>query len=190
MFDQDGIRQEKIAAGGNVSGRDMHTVINVLPLNGSTYVANLERRFLAEQENDIRVQGIIPKLQHYLELTKEETVLIGLEKKLRNGGFDKIVNFAMDTKEQFSKHLMLYALSPSAQMIHAHMLAKVYTCFSMYVLPSIQEGKDQNEIISLLRVKIFEEIENCLGNNVLNILDDEIAGMIFFLTGNCHLQWS
>jgi hypothetical protein len=43
-------------------------------------------------------------------------------------------------------------------------------------------GKIKDEIINVLLQK--------LGENILEIYADSISGMLFFLTGNCHIKWS
>ena len=36
---------------------------------------------------------------------------------------------------------------------------------------------------------LIQIIYNDIGNSKLGIDADEIRGMIFYLTGNCHLEW-
>ncbi|XGA84108.1 hypothetical protein OEG92_03960 [Polaribacter sejongensis] len=37
---------------------------------------------------------------------------------------------------------------------------------------------------------VIKEVENILSErNILNIYSDDILAMIYFLTGNCHINW-
>ena len=43
--------------------------------------------------------------------------------------------------------------------------------------------------MQLVDVHVYAKIAECLGENILELYDDEIAGMLFYLTGNCHIKW-
>ena len=80
--------------------------------------------------------------------------------------------------------------SETAQLIYAFLLAKVYSSFQTNIYPRISEGLSEEFINQLVTEYIIKPLEDILGNNLLRIYDDEINGMIYFLTGNCHIKWN
>jgi hypothetical protein len=49
---------------------------------------------------------------------------------------------------------------------------------------------DLTEIKRAVQHEIIDPIEAMLGENVLDLYADEINGMLYFLTGNCHIRWT
>lgn len=137
-----------------------------------------------------------PKFKEVLNIIKrfgkpvDGDEFIGLEEKLQNGNRDDIIQFAQDTKEMFSKKLVEYTFYESAQHIFACLLSEIYTRFHQYVRPRIIEKRSRTEIDEIVQDKILEPIRIMLGDNLLDIYSNEIVGMVYWLTGNCHLKWS
>jgi hypothetical protein len=101
------------------------------------------------------------------------------------------VRYAKEVKEQFHKKLMKVSqYSLVAQDINVHILAKVRSAFVMEVYSLILEGKPQDTINLLIRERIINPVMSELGINIFKYTEDDIMGMIFFLTGNCHIKWS
>lgn len=113
-----------------------------------------------------------------------------LKKKLENGNRLKYLEFAEISKEKFAKKLLLNEHSESAQLIYAFLLAKVYTSFQTNIYTRLNEGHPEEYINQLIAESIVKPLEELLGDNLLRIYDDEINGMIYFLTGNCHIKWN
>lgn len=191
-----GTSQSQVAAGGDVVAGNLHkttTSNNYFGSSGNSrvdYLAALGRQFLAEQEQSQGISHMIEKLLRYSTPVQEEaTLMIGLESKLVEGGYVSYLHFAAQTKELFTKHLFKYQFSESAQKMYAFLLAKVYTCFGQHVYPAIVQGSPPQEVMQLVDVHVYAKIVECLGENILELYDDEIAGMLFYLTGNCHIKW-
>ncbi|TGE22661.1 ABC-three component system protein [Hymenobacter metallicola] len=191
-----GTSQSQVSAGGDVVAGNLNrttTSHNYFGSSGNSrvdYLAALGRQFLAEQEQNQGIGHIIDKLLRYSTPVQEEaTLMIGLESKLEEGGYVPYMHFAAQTKEHFTKHLFKYQFSESAQKMYAFLLAKVYTCFGQHVYPAIVQGSPPQEVMQLVEVHVYAKIVDCLGENILELYDDEIAGMLFYLTGNCHIKW-
>lgn len=177
--------------GGDIAGRDIQkTTINIgrISLGGKSQLEKLYEKLEKEKESSTRFSEIIDELLHF-KTYPEKTDVVGLEKKLENGERLNYLIFAERTKEMFTKKLIKNEYSETAQLIYAFLLAKVYTSFEMNVYPYILEGHTQEVINKLISASIIEPIEEILGDNLLRIYDNEINGMIYFLTGNCHIKW-
>jgi hypothetical protein len=150
---------------------------------------HLIEKFRKEREEDEVFSGFIPKLQHYSSVIDLPHDVQGLESKLREGKYDHFIRYATSTKEQFAMKLAEFQFSRSAQEILSMLLAEVYTRFSHRVWPAICESVDQGVILRLVQDEVIEPISQMVDENVLELYTDELTGMLYFLTGNCHIKW-
>lgn len=159
-------------------------------IKASTGLQALYEKYKEEQKNgSTEFRGFIEKIQHY-DTDIEQSDVRGLVPKLEDAGFEEDCDWALMEKERYWKSLMGKELSNITQEIHAFLLAKVASLFRHHILPSIRKGNKTNpEIHDLIKEKILDEIEVSLGENILRLYDDDINGMLYFLTGNCHLIW-
>ena len=115
--------------------------------------------------------------------------------KLEDGGFKEAeVIEAIKKKEKFAKRLELNKFYESAQWIDSQLFAKIKMNFETYVLPLIYDNSSKHEIMREVVSKVVEpvlDLINLEGENdeVLNYNADDIFGMIYYLTGQCHLNW-
>ena len=115
---------------------------------------------------------------------------MGLEEKLRKGNRPDVIDVAIAAKDCFSKILVKHEYSCAAMEIYAYLLAKVHQLFSSVIYTKICRGASADEIDKLLVTEVYEKVEIILEENPLGISPEEIMGMLFFLTGNCHLKWN
>jgi hypothetical protein len=115
---------------------------------------------------------------------------LDLEQKLIAGKRQDIVNRALRGKEKFFIKIKKKEYYYSAQRIYEILLTKVITIFELTILPQIQNGQEPTVIDNLIYNNIIKEIQSVLGVNYLDIDDDDILNMVYFLTGNCHIKWS
>ncbi len=95
---------------------------------------------------------------------------------------------AESLKEEFAKTLMKNNLSEQAQDAYVHILAKIKTLYESKVKPHIKE----NAALTDIEDGVFEVIEIIYGDLVGTIFEKDhrkIKGMLYFLTGNCHIDW-
>ena len=179
-----------ITPGDVLSG--MHESLDLFKNLGvrKTQMSHLIERFKKERENDEVFSGIITKLQHYSSSTDEVRDIEGVKTKLGKAGYDNLLDFALKTKEMFVKKLTEFQFSRSAQEMLCLLLAEVYTRFHNCVWPALTEGRRQAEIQTLVQTHIINPVSEMLGENVLDIYTDELNGMLYFLTGNCHIRWA
>ncbi len=153
-------------------------------------IKKFAQKFEKDQEENTDFRGTIERLEHYKNSI--DTTIIGLEKKLENGQRQEFYDFALRAKESFAKKIAEHTFSENAQQIYALLLGEVYVGFNNHVYPHILEGKDIASINAIVELSIVNHIENLLGEDadVLEIYKEEINGMLYFLTGNCHIKWN
>lgn len=177
---------------GDMAGRDVIKPTYNIGKTSFGGQSQLEKLYIKLEEEKKKSQvftEIIDELLHYRKYAKN-TPFIGLEKKLENGNRLKYLEFAEISKEKFAKKILLNEHSESAQLIYAFLLAKVYTSFQTNIYTRLNEGHPEEFINQLISESIIKPLEELLGDNLLRIYDDEIYGMIYFLTDNCHIKWN
>ena len=119
---------------------------------------------------------------------------IGLEQKLADGGFG--TNFYHDArcqKLQFCKKSTRYQYYESAQRIDSYLLAKVKSNFDNYVMPligTVSKSEVKKAIYEKVVKPIMDEINHYgVDDDCLCYTDADIYGMLYMLTGNCHINW-
>lgn len=171
---------------GDQAGRDVNKPTFVYQGTASP-MARMIAKFRLETENDREMKLAIERLQRWF---KSEGDVIGLDEKLRLGDRTDIIQLAIEAKERFSKCLVRHEYSPAAQEIYAFLLAKTYQIFVTIIYPQICRGASAAEIDKLLVTEVYDKVEALLEDNPLEISPEEVMGMLYWLTGNCHLKWS
>lgn len=173
-------------AGNDIVGRDK--IVNQYSKKRSQ-ISFLNEKFIAEKDNDSEMYEIIKVLLHYTKRENED--FLGLEGKLQSANRQEdYIEYAKEQKELFAKRLIKRDLSPSAQKIFAYILGKVKTRFVHDVIPKIKSGCSEDVVEKSILKNVIEPIFEELEENVLDISMDEMVGMLFFLTGNCHISWT
>ncbi|TSE03528.1 ABC-three component system protein [Aquimarina algiphila] len=154
----------------------------------SEYLQLVEEFEKEVNEGNTSLIGFIEKIQHYT--SNIDTEVIGLHEKLRRAGYEKQYKRVNYLKEKYSKLYSENELSLATQKIHAHILAKIWTLFLTYVNPAIDEGYSKTQISAIMNEQVIKPVEEIITQkNVLNLDSSDIVGMIYFLTGNCHINW-
>lgn len=159
-----------------------------LDASGVSPMTRLITRYKAETENDQKVKRLVEQLQKWRERPVGD--VIGLEEKLRRGKRPDMIDFAMLAKERFARALGRHEYSPAAQEIYAYLLAQMWVIFSELVFTKIGQGASPEAVNLVLVNEVYPRIEKLLEDNPLGIDPAEIKGMLFWLTGNCHVKWA
>lgn len=154
----------------------------------SSHLVWLLEQYQVEVENNVHTHEKLRELQRF-GIAKEEP-LIPLETKLIEGKRGDLIEFAMEAKEQFTKELARHTHFPSAQKIHAHLLSKIWSVFSTRILPAIRSGQERLAVERLIQTEIIDPTLAELRSNPFAYSDTEVQGMIYYLTGNCHIRWA
>ncbi len=181
-----------IEGDGDIGGRDINKPTynyGRISTGGQSQLERLYTKLEEEKKNSMTFSEVIDDLLHYKSYAPN-TKVIGLEQKLKNGNRLNYLKFAENSKDKFTRKLLKNEHSETAQLIYAFLLAKVYSSFETYVYPRVIEGHPDEYINNLVSTYIITPIEDILGDNLLRIYEDEINGMVYFLTGNCHIKWN
>ena len=176
------------SVGGSFIGRDD----NSLNLNNiytrSTYLQDLYEKFQKEKNENQELCEFCEELDYLNSVLDED--IIGLEAKLKAGNREKLLHYATDVKEKFHKKLMKTSqYSLVAQDINVYLLTKVRRGFMMEIYSLICNNESEEKINMLITERIINPVKADLGINLFKYNEDDIMGMIFFLTGNCHIKW-
>jgi hypothetical protein len=150
-------------------------------------MARMIAKFRLETSNDREMKHTIEILQRWF---RSDGDVIGLDEKLRLGNRADLILLAIEAKDRFSKCLLRHEYSPAAQEIYAFLLAKTYQIFVSIIYPQICRNVAAAEIDRLLVSEVYDKVEALLEDNPLGIMPEEVMGMLYWLTGNCHLKWS
>lgn len=171
-----------ITAGGDVVGRDKIT--NILP--APTQMDLLSQKYVEEKSNQQVTYVIIDELTHY---SNENYDIRDLTEKLEDAGFGYLVDVGEELKEEVSKLIIRNQHYKAAQKIITYLLAEVESIFNANIKNRLLDVREEAALKLLFRTHLEKEIQAHLGDNVLEIFNRQINGMVYFLTGNCHLEW-
>lgn len=170
------------------SVNDTYNIHNaVVPSRMDTYF----QRLIEEIQQNVKAE-IIDELLYY---TTEKDGTLGMERKLTDGGFrEESILEALKQKEFYAKKSMRYDCYPSAQKIFLLLFARIKNEFNTSIYPLIEAQQPLPVVMSQLRQKIVNPIMDMLDahgahDQYLNFTEDHIYGMIYYLTGMCHLNW-
>lgn len=149
------------------------------------------RSLREEFHNDQRLEQI----RHDIKAFKTKLPhTIGLKQKLADGGFgEQFYHDACRQKMQFSKKSTKFQYYESAQHIDSYLMAKVKSHFDNYVMPLIG-NQSKNAVKQAIYEKVVKPIMDEINrygadDNCLCYTDADIYGMLYMLTGNCHINW-
>lgn len=180
------VKQTANAVGGDQAGRDVNkpTYNYYAP---ASPMARMIEKFRHEKKQNQEIRKTIEHLERWF---KSNGDVMGIEEKLRRGHRPDIIELAIEAKDRFAKCLIRHQYSPAAQEIYAFLLAKTHQLFSSIIYPEICAGARSYQINQLLVDQVYGKVESMLEDNPLGITPEEVMGMMYWLTGNCHLKWS
>ena len=179
-----------IEVGSDFVGRDkleLNLTIDSTSLSEEVhnYIQALSIKYLEESGEDRKFFSRIDDLEYFTPLEGE---VLGVEQKLMDANFEYRLKNALRAKERFAKKLFKFEYFHSAQKIIAYILAKIESDFEMHIYPAL-DSSSKSELNDLIKTKIIEPVLKELGINVLGFDQVDVIGMIFFLTGTCHINW-
>lgn len=159
-----------------------------LPPPDPTAITRGLAKFQELCEKDEDFQHFVERLEFFTN-QKERSPVIGLEQKLKNGGRDDLLEVAIERKDAFAKRLMRSQLNPRRQWIFLYILQKISFAFEEMVRPLIRQGAPVETIDTLIMTGIVDTIYREVMGEDTTIDQHLISGMLYFLTGKCHLVW-
>lgn len=150
------------------------------------------RRLREEFDHDDRLQRKLDDIKRYRTRLPHT---IGLDRKLQDGGFSVAdIDRARRKKQYYAKKATRFQYYESAQRIDNHLFAIVCNRFDNYVFPLIQQAQplvDVNRAVyEQVILPVMQELNaNGADDDCLCYTEDDIFGMLYYLTGNCHINW-
>ena len=181
--------QRDISAQGDVAGRDIR--------KSKTYNYNRPKSRLEGLIEQLRDQiGNDPEAAEFIEslirwVTPKQTELKrDLAVKLNACGKNYLLADAIEAKEVFAKQLRRTAFNPALQEIYAYMLGQIHTTFNLQIKPFVATANGPGEIESAIK-NLVNDITTQIADAPpeLGVGHQEIVGMLYYLTGNCHIEW-
>jgi hypothetical protein len=187
------VTQTNNVAGRDIAGRDVNKTYSPTYSFGESqarvkYMAELLRKFKEDCDGNSQLRDFIDEFDYFN--TQLEGDIVGLEQKLKDGNRDGFIEFALRTKEAFFKKLLKYQFSESAQRIHIYLLARLEDRFQNQIAPKIRADRPAEEIDTLIEEALIRPMLLELDENLLHLTATDINGMLYFLTGNCHIKWT
>lgn len=174
--------------GGDAVGRDKIVTSFHVNFRASQYLEQLYEKLKAEPKS-IEQQKFIEELQHYI--SQADGDVLGLEEKFKVAGRIDRLWYAKELKERYYKKLLRTSqFSLVGQKINVYLLALIRTNYLTEVYPKILENETKSNVDMLVNERIVKTLLAELGDNQLEFTSDDVLGMVYYLTGNCHLKWS
>jgi hypothetical protein len=167
-----------------MAGRDLYNIALPAP----TSMTALIEGYVAEAASNEQFSAIVAGLQHYLAVTPGVEVK-GLEQKFAHADRKDQLAEALILKERAYQKIMKFQFSQSAQEIFAFLLAELHSNYQQIVWPQILAEAPRTTIDSLVLTDVLNPALARLEKNPLRIYKDELRGLLFFLTGNCWINW-
>jgi hypothetical protein len=169
-------------------GDDTNYIIN-LPSPDPSAITRMLAKIQALSEHDEDFQWFIERLDFFTN-QKNQTTVIGLEQKLINGGRDDLLETAIERKDLFAKRLMKSQLNRRRQGVFLYILQKISFTFEDLVRPLINKGVPNEVVDGVIMNGIVDAIYREVMAEDPTIDQSMISGMLYFLTGKCHLIWA
>lgn len=184
------IKQKQINVGDNSKfvGGDDNSQNHYYPIK-QTKLSILFDKLREQFENGVEIKSVSDDFQRYTAPRD----IIGLEEKLKAGNRFHLYEDASWLKQEFVKKMTLYQFYEPAQEIYSYLLGIICEKFRNIIYPLIRDNVSEKEISETLSKEIIDPIvklireEGC--NDIMGLSSTEIEGMIYYLTGICHLKW-
>jgi hypothetical protein len=177
--------QRENAVAGHLAGRDVNiTTLSTVP---ESFMIRLHRKFEIECANSVEFKSTIDSLQYFQDSI--DVVPMGLPKKLELGQRQTEITEALRAKELFAKCMARHSLSESAQEVIAYCLGKIRELFKAKITPLIAQGATHHDVDTAVFESVIQPVLGDLEANFLGLMPHELRGMLYYLTGNCFLDW-
>jgi len=188
------VSQSGNRAGGHIGGRDVITVAGDFHYSPEpkheTKLGQLYQKLRADVEDDPQLISYISQLEIFTRVVKLEDV-VGLEGKLGAAKRHSQIEMATVMKERIFADLRENLFSKTFQTIYAILMSRIWEEFTTHVRPAIEAGASAAEVDKLINscviTPISADLDACKDYDGVSVTD--VRGMLYFLTGNCHLLW-
>ena len=156
-------------------------------------MASWFRKLKEEIDHDDKLQKKMADIMRYR--TKLPHTL-ELKRKLQDGGYNKTaIDKACRLKQGYAKKATKYQYYEMANRIDDYLFAILSNRFDDYVYPLIVNQRPLADIKQAVSEQVIIPVMKELNENgeddiYLCYTTDDILGMLYYLTGNCHINWA
>jgi hypothetical protein len=178
-----------INAGGDVAGGSIDKSQTIIFEAPKTQLGVLIDQLHEQIGKNPEAAEFVESLLSWINPKKTEFTR-DLAEKLNACGKGHLLCDALEAKERFAKQLKKTTFNPAIQDIYACILGEIYSNFNHRIKPKIKTATEPGAIedaIADLANTITIKIASAPPS--LGIGITEILGMLYYLTGNCHLEW-
>ena len=156
-------------------------------------MASWFRKLKEEIDHDDKLQKKMADIMRYR--TKLPHTL-GLKRKLQDGGYNKTaIDKACRLKQGYAKKATKYQYYEMANRIDDYLFAILSNRFDDFVYPLIVNQRPLADIKQAVSEQVIIPVMKELNENgeddiYLCYTTDDILGMLYYLTGNCHINWA
>ncbi|NOR68769.1 MAG: hypothetical protein GQ532_03580 [Methylomarinum sp.] len=170
------------------AGHNGHNYLGDIYEAENSALEKVIQQIVAASKESQELVDIIEDLTEYIT-SHPYREIIGLEKKLENGDRMDLLGNAILFKNKFSRRVAKAQMSLTEQRVYVQILSHIHVSFNQFVRPKILENSPASEIDSLVFNHIIEPAHKAIIDFDNAITKEFILGMLYFLTGKCHLVW-
>lgn len=182
------IKSVDTGGGGFVVGTQQNFNF-IVPKPNPDKLLKLVEKFKNITEESPEFQDLVEFLDDY-KRPRPGRKIIGLENKLIAGARETDIEDATYLKARFARRFARYQLSSQHMAIHKYLLSQINERFRSKIKPYIKEGHPRIFIDAAVSDLIIQPFVDEVIEADPSIDADIIHGMLYFLTGNCHIEWT
>ncbi|MFK5915540.1 MAG: hypothetical protein QM484_14330 [Woeseiaceae bacterium] len=137
---------------------------------------------------DEKMVDIIEELAGYIT-DHPARKIIGLEKKLEKGDRNELIDNAILLKNRFERRIAKNQMSMSEQHVYIQVLSAINTSWLYNIRPLIESGENNIVVDQAILKELIEPVHKAIVSYDYTMSTDLVSGMLYFLTGKCHLIW-
>jgi len=135
--------------------------------------------------------SLIDILNELAEFIQSDTSreIIGLEEKLNRGSRQDLFRRATELKNRFAMRVAKNQMLLTEQHVYIQILSAIKTTWYQKIHPRIVDGASNSEIDQLIQDELVSPIHKAIVRYDFSITSENVCGMLYFLTGLCHIYW-
>jgi hypothetical protein len=171
---------------GDLNVVGIQNIFQTKTRNPNALLALIERsKTLAE--DSVEYRNMLDELQSFLSIRPGRKI-IGLEAKLIGGGRADLIDDAIYLEGKFARRLAQGQHSPSTIAMFLHCLSQINSAFASYIYPLMQLPGSQ-PVDAAIKLHVIDPIYEELAFVDCSLNVELVRGMLYFLTGKCHVVW-
>jgi hypothetical protein len=139
--------------------------------------------------DDVNAVDIIEELADYITEYPNRSI-IGLENKLSDGGRNDLKNRAVLLKNRFERRVAKNQMSLAEQHVYVQILSTISSVWHSKIKPLINIEASTTTIDKIIHEELVEPVHKAVVRYDTLATSELVSGMLYFLTGKCHLVWS